>query len=201
MQIDQDGLVRDARIRTARSANIERGPMRQVRGIIVHQTDSSTASATLNGYRNPAATGAHFLIDKDGTVYQTASVFQSTWHVGPLRARCLAEHRCTPVELQALKKFSPSGENRREIAKSVPERYPSNQDAIGIELVGLALPRGPNVASKDQVYETVTAEQNASLKWLILGLSRALGVSMGEVFRHPTVSRKNETEASTAQWQ
>lgn len=82
MQIDQDGLVRDPRVRIARSANIERGPMRQVRGVIVHQTDSSTASATLNGYRATGATGAHFLIDKDGTVYQTASVFQSTWHVG-----------------------------------------------------------------------------------------------------------------------
>ena len=140
------------------------------------------------------------MIDKDGTVYQAASVFQSTWHVGPLRARCLAEHRCTPVEMQALRKFSPSGENRREMAKSVPDRYPSNQDAIGIELVGLALPRGPHVANKDQVYETVTTQQNGSLKWLVLGLSRGLGVSMTEVFRHPTVSRKNETEASTAQW-
>ena len=201
MQIDQDGLVRDARVRIARSTAIERGAMRQVRGIIVHQTDSSTASATLNGYRNPSATGAHFLLDKDGTIYQTASVLQSTWHVGPLRARCLAEHRCAPVEMQALKRFNPRGENRREMVKAAPERYPSNQDAIGIELVGLALPRGPQVASKDQVYETVTPQQNASLKWLVQGLSRALGVSMAEVFRHPTVSRKNETEASTARWE
>ena len=53
MQIDQDGMVRDARVRIARSTTIERGPMRQVRGIVVHQTDSATASATLNGYRNP----------------------------------------------------------------------------------------------------------------------------------------------------
>lgn len=198
MQIDKDGLVRDPRVRIARAAGLARGSMHSVTGIIIHQTDSSSASATLNSYGNPKANGAHFLIDRDGTIFQTASVYEVTWHVGPLKARCLAEHRCTPVELKALKKFSPSGEHRRESAKSAPERYPSNQDSIGIEIVGLALPR--DAKPDDRVYEAVNDAQNASLKWLVGGLSRASGVSMAEVFRHPTVSRKNKTEASTAQW-
>lgn len=144
MQIDKDGLVRDPRVRIARAATLERGSMHSVKGIIVHQTDSSTANATLNSYSNPKANSAHFLIARDGTIFQTASVFQVTWHVGPLKSRCLAEHRCTPVELAALKRFNPSGEHRRESAKAAPERYPSNQDSIGIEIVGLALPKLQN---------------------------------------------------------
>ena len=116
----------------------------------------------------------------------------------PLKSRCLAEHRCTPVELAALKRFNPSGEHRRESAKAAPERYPSNQDSIGIEIVGLALPK--TAKPDNRVYETVNDAQNASLAWLVGSLSRAFGVSMTEVFRHPTVSRKNQTEASTAKW-
>jgi hypothetical protein len=113
----------------------------------------------------------------------------------------MAEHRCTPVEVAALKKFSPRGENEREMKKSVPQRYPSNQDSIGIEIVGLALPRGPAVPDERKTYETVSDAQNASLKWLVGALSSGMGVSMAEVFRHPTVSRKNATEAATARWQ
>lgn len=49
-------------------------------------------------------------------------------------------------------------------------------------------------------YETVTAEQNKSLKWLVSELEMTLNIPTTEVFRHPTVSRKNDSEASTAQW-
>lgn len=52
---------------------IERGLLKSVTGIIVHQTDSFTAEATLNSYLT-AGNGAHFLIDKDGTIHQTASL-------------------------------------------------------------------------------------------------------------------------------
>ncbi|MFN3416369.1 MAG: N-acetylmuramoyl-L-alanine amidase [Caldimonas sp.] len=199
MNIDSQGLVQDPRVRLALSPNIERGPMTQVRGIVVHQTDSPTATSTLNSYRSPGANGAHFLIDRDGTIYQTASILKVTWHVGPLRARCLAEHRCAPTELRALRRFDPKGEHQRERAKAHPDRYPSNQDAIGIEIVGQALPK--DVPQEERVYESVTAAQNASLKWLVSGLSLSLGVAMAEVFRHPVVSRKNPTEAETAVWE
>jgi hypothetical protein len=51
-----------------------------------------------------------------------------------------------------------------------------------------------------KVYEAVTDRQNTSLKWLIKELTETLGVSMQEVYRHPQVGRKNETEASSAKW-
>jgi N-acetyl-anhydromuramyl-L-alanine amidase AmpD len=198
LQIDNQGRVQHPRVRHAIKPNIERGAMTRVRGIIVHQTDSPTAQATLNSYSNPKVSGAHFLIDKDGAIYQTASVHKQTWHVGRLRARCLAELRCPPAELQALKKFNPSGESQREMKKSAPDRYPANKDSIGIEIVGEALPR--NVPRDERVYETVNAQQNEALKWLVHELTMTLRVAMSEIHRHPIVSYKNPTEAATAQW-
>jgi N-acetyl-anhydromuramyl-L-alanine amidase AmpD len=190
--LDKDGMVQDPRVRAARQATIERGDMAKVNGIIVHQTGGSTAASSLSSYKNAGASGAHFLIDRDGTVYQTASMFKKTWHVGKLKARCLVEQRCTPVELAALKKFNPTAENLQEKAKQVPDRYPSNDDSVGIELVGKVLANG--------VYDAVTADQNTSLRWLVSEIQTTLGAAVTEVFRHPEVSRKNPSEAQSAKW-
>jgi N-acetyl-anhydromuramyl-L-alanine amidase AmpD len=190
--LDKDGMVQDPRVRAARQATIERADMAKVNGIIVHQTGGSTAASSLSSYKNAGASGAHFLIDRDGTVYQTASMRKKTWHVGKLKARCLVEQRCTPVELAALKKFNPTAENSQEKAKQVPDRYPSNDDSVGIELVGKVLANG--------VYDAVTADQNTSLRWLVSEIQTTLGVAVTEVFRHPEVSRKNPSEAQSAKW-
>ncbi|WP_235590023.1 MULTISPECIES: hypothetical protein [Burkholderia] len=58
----------------------------------------------------------------------------------------------------------------------------------------------PDEKTAEPVYESITAEQNASLKWLVRELSETLNVEMTEVYRHPEVGRKNATEASTARW-
>ncbi len=171
-----------------------------VRGIIVHQTGAPTANSSLESYRNTAANGAHFLIDLDGLIYQTASLHQQTRHVGRLKARCLAESRCSPTETKLLQRFNPAREHEREVRKSVPDRYPSNEDSIGIELVGDALPPGNHIPDDQKKYQPVTAGQNASLRWLVHELALTLNTPITEVFRHPTVARKNPTEASTATW-
>ena len=87
--IDTLGQVQHPRVKNVIASTIERGPMAQVRGLIVHQTGGATAQSSLDSYKNAGANGAHFLIDKDGTIYQTASVLKRTWHVGKLKARCL----------------------------------------------------------------------------------------------------------------
>ena len=198
LYITRGGHVDAERIKVKIFSNIERGNMDQVNGIVVHQTYSPTASATFNSYSDPGANGAHFLIDKDGSIYQTASVYKRTNHVGKLRSRCLAEHTCRPADLKIVERLknSPIPLHRHEQKKPFPERYPSNIDSIGIEIVGMAY--GPE--DKDKVYESVTDAQNASLKWLVKELANTWNISLQEVFRHPTVSRKTPTEASTAKW-
>ena len=195
--IDQNGKVINPKIKQAISLSIQKKRMHQVHGIIVHQTDSPTAKATLNGYKS-GQSGAHFLIAKDGTIYQTASLLYQTWHVGRLKSRCLIKMQCTPTEIKLLKSFDPKNEHRREIVKNAPHRFPSNEDSIGIEIVGEALPK--NVPDNQRAYEPVTKEQNKSLKWLIQELRFVLKTPVSEVFRHPAVSRKNPSEAATAQW-
>lgn len=200
LSIDKNGLITQAKVRLARHETIERGDMKTVRGIIVHQTGGASAASSLASYKSKSANGAHFLIERDGVIYQTASLYKKTWHVGKLKARCLLEQRCSPVDVAALKKFNPTAENKREVAKQVPDRFPSNEDSIGIELVAEALPRGNLVPADQKTYDAVTKEQNDSLKWLIAELRISLQVPLTEVFRHPDVSRKNPSEARTAQW-
>lgn len=217
LQIDDQGMVVSAHVRPRRFSQIEKQPMVEVRGIIVHQTGADRALSSFNSYGNANANGAHFLIDKDGVIYQTASVYKRTNHVGALQARCLAEYTCKPAEFKKSTAFSQESLVDRmhaiEVLKSVPVRYPSNADSIGIEIVGKpSLPPGkmaPKGATPKQkeiyfnnnaVYEPVNAAQNMSLRWLVAELIQALKVSDKEVFRHPVVSRKNPTEASTASW-
>jgi len=200
LHVNRNGHILNARVRLAARPLIERDILHRIRGIIVHQTGGTSGSSSLSSYTVKNANGAHFLIDKDGTIYQTASLFRQTWHVGRLRARCIAEYRCTPTELYALRRFNPKAEHRMEMAKNVPQRYPANEDSVGIEIVGAAVAgKGQNPAEQG-VYEIVNAQQNASLRWLIAELTSTFGIPMTEIFRHPVVSRKNPTEARSALW-
>jgi N-acetyl-anhydromuramyl-L-alanine amidase AmpD len=200
LTIDHYGRVHSNRIKLAICQTIQKNPLLSIRGIVVHQTNGPTAQAAFNSYKR-GINGAHFLIDKDGTIYQTASVKYQTWHVGQLRARCLATLTCSKADAKLFSKWNVDAYHRREMAKSIPDRYPSNKDSIGIELVGQAFPLDINVKEEDRIYETVTQQQNASLKWLIRELRVTMGVPLTEIFRHPDISYKNMTEAKTANWE
>lgn len=211
--INSAGLVQSPKVKIKLFPNLYRGDMWIVHGIIVHQTETSTDQAVFNSYsRHPFAngpSGAHFLIDKDGTIYQTASLFKKVWHIGKLKSRCLYEHKCTMASAYMDKKtrkfFSAKKISQIEFKKNFPTRFPTNSESIGIELVGECVPLKPGQIPPNKhdkcVFEKVTDEQNASLKWLIQKLTQTLGISMTEIFRHPVVSNKTSTEASTAKWQ
>ena len=51
------GLITHTRIHAARQLTIERGDMKIVRGIIVHQTGGATAASSLASYKSPRANG------------------------------------------------------------------------------------------------------------------------------------------------
>ena len=199
--IDVQGMAVDSRIVNSVIPSIERGPMNSIAGIIVHQTGGASSRSALDSYRRTGANGAHFLIAKDGKIYQTASLKKQTWHIGKLKSRCMLEVRCNPAERRLNATFNPTKEHDRETKKSVPDRFPSNQDSIGIELVGEALPHGSGISDEKKIYEQVTDAQNEALKWLVKELAATLNISISEVFRHPVVSRKNPTEAGSAVWQ
>jgi N-acetyl-anhydromuramyl-L-alanine amidase AmpD len=222
LQIDKDGKVISPKVRltflykgkntSSISPLIQQGKMKGLpTGIIVHQTNSPTATSTLNGYQsklsdNRKPDGAHFLIDKDGTIWQTAPVNQKAAHVGKLKSRCYYEATCSPDEKKLLKKWNPTATHKREMKKEFPLRFPSNEDSLGIELVGQAFKikgsDGKRIKKNGQdveIYEPLTDNQKASLRWLIREIAETLEVPLTEVYRHPTVSEKNETEAESAE--
>jgi N-acetyl-anhydromuramyl-L-alanine amidase AmpD len=191
---------------------IHHGVLKTVRGIIVHQTDSKTSDSTFANYAK-GKSGAHFLIEKDGRVYQTASLKCKTWHVGKLRAKCLETHTCKPAELKLVGGANEvDGMNNFEIRKSVPDRFPANMDSIGIELVGRAIldkkwykPGMTEDEIEDKrgengIYERPTLSQNMALQRLIKDIQSVFSLPRDQVFPHSRVSRKNPTEAIEADW-
>lgn len=197
MLLDDEGWAVDPKVTKQPYFNLRKGDMTAVNGIVVHQTASPTLQSTLNSYQSASPNGAHFLIDKDGTLYQTGSVRWLLWHVGRLQSRCLVRNICTPVELKALNAgvWNPGHIHQIESRKKFPDRFPMNADSIGIEVVGNVVDE-----SKDAPFEPVTVAQNRSLQWLVAELSRLLSIPAAEIYRHPEISRKNPHEAETAQW-
>lgn len=167
-------------------------------GIIVHQTDSSTVHSTFESYKK-GGNGTHFLIDKQDTIYQTASLNKRCFHVGRrIKSKCLqlSKAQCkdkTLAKIMALgwtKRITALDKYERQ--KSYPDRFPVNSDSIGIELIGRHL--------NDKKFEPVTHCQNMSLQWLIDQLYAHFGLAKNDVYRHPTVSYKNPGEAAGAKW-
>ena len=197
----KDGKLVSGKVLDKRVAKIEHGILQQVHALVVQQSGAPTAESSFQSYKSGKAV-AHFLIEKDGVIYQTARVDRKCWHVGNISSRCSILKTCSPDELATIKAILfKKGEaystriknlSRHEADKSYPERYPSNEDALGIELVGNF--------SEGRGYETVTDYQNLSLHWLVAFLEQQFGISDTDVYRHPEVSYKQASEAATARW-
>ncbi|WCM89284.1 peptidoglycan recognition protein family protein [Acidovorax sp. NCPPB 3576] len=190
-----DGMIHGSRILHNRYSNLEHGELSSVNGIILHQTNSTTAFPTLLAYYWRSV-GAHFLIAPGGMIYQTARMDRVCFHVGAIKSKCRVTHTCTPDQTKALKSILASSLPQKdkdfaihqlEMKKPAHLRYPSNLDSLGIEVVG---------ASKDDQYASPTAAQNAASVWLIDALMQHLNLKRTAVYRHPEVSRKLESEAS-----
>jgi N-acetyl-anhydromuramyl-L-alanine amidase AmpD len=80
-----------------------------------------------------------------------------------------------------------------EADKAYPDRYPLNEDSIGIEIVG-------GFDAKASAYAVVTQAQNDALAWLVQELSKHLGTGEADVFRHGDIGYKQRTEAASAKW-
>ncbi len=201
------GKLIDTKVIVKIYPGLHKGNINKVNAIIVHQTDSDTAQQTFNKYNAKSTTGAHFLIDKKRNITQTALLTQKCAHVGKILSKCYETKVCSKPALSLATsiyhkhglRFSVRVKNlyNHEKKKSYPDRYPMNEDSIGIEIVGKAK-LGTKAGSK--VYEKINKDQITSLKWLVNELYIHLNLKDDDVYTHPQVSRKNVTEASTAAW-
>ncbi|WP_166889381.1 N-acetylmuramoyl-L-alanine amidase [Massilia sp. CCM 8734] len=199
MLIVNDGIITSNSVTLMLFPLLEHGPMKDVSGIILHQTSRDNVITTMAGYRfKPSGVGAHFLINPAGQIFQTARITQVCYHVGRLNAYCQHVHRCTPRDeevLNGIAKMYPNDESERwkqidewEQKKAAALRFPANHDSIGIEVVG---------APKNRVYGSPTSSQNASVRWLVSELLITLKLDRKRIFPHGLIDpRKFLTEGS-----
>ncbi len=127
--INKDGMLIDNKVVHRRSPGIEHGMLIGIHAIVVHQTDAPTAQHTFNGYK-AGGNGAHFLIGKNGSIYQTASLHKRCYHVGRLiKSKCLAinNKNCNSARMAKILAMSWGSQikaiNANERAKTYPNRY------------------------------------------------------------------------------
>lgn len=195
-----DGKITDKNVEIKTFTSIEHGKINAIRSIVLHRTDSSNANSTLSAYASGQKTGAHFLIDTNGHIYQTANLTKMCLHVGILLPRCQIEKGCDPEELKTITalihekglSFSQRARNlsRHESGKKYPIRYPSNNDSVGIEVVGKFWP-----AQKS--FDKPTLQQFKSLKWLVELLIKEYKLNLrNDVYSHGAIARKEVSEGA-----
>jgi hypothetical protein len=174
--------------------NLEHGPLTSLDAIVLHRTGGATATGTLAGYENKQSDGAHFLIDKDGTIYQTANIDKRTQHVGKILSRgdvdgTLSTSDAAQIKAINQKKISFSQKNVEinllEAKKDYPQRYPNNSDSIGIEVVG-------NYNKTAKAYEPATAAQLASVRTLVEALKTSYNLTNKDIYYHGVISHKDD---------
>jgi len=198
----KDGKLISSRVADRIQSGIEKGSLTTVHALVVHQTGAATSASSFSSYQ-AGQNGAHFLVDTDGSIFQTARVDQKCWHVGKIRAKCQEMKACAPDELKSINAILfKRGESyavriknlhEHESDKSYPDRYPINEDSLGIEIVSA-------FNERTDTYDAVNKSQNDSLAWLIGTLERLLAIGDADVYTHGSIGYKQKSEGSTANW-
>ena len=195
----KDGELVSDRVKTKFYTGIEHGKLLEVLAIVVHQTGAATANSTFSNYED-GGNGAHFLIDQNGAIYQTAHLDKQCHHIGQISSRCYKAVNCAPDDLKEIRKimFNQGDKywakkmQKHESEKDYPDRFPLNSEALGVEIVGKYV--------EGKGFDPVTEAQNASLGWLVGVLDDLYGLTGDDTYRHGEIGRKQPDEAKTASW-
>ncbi len=185
--VGKNGYIQNAGYTIKPIPALERGSMIGPKAIVLHRIVSTTASGPLASFQN--GLGTHFLIDKDGTTYQTASINFHTSHIGPIRSRCFVEGTCSVQEASKIGKMSPIQGHRYEKIKPYPARYPINDDSIGIEVVGM-------YQESAGLWDPATDAQRDSVSRLVGILKKEYSLTDADIYEHDKISRKTAGEGA-----
>ena len=205
MLLVKDGIIQNQSAKISQNIipNIEHGALPKVNAVVLHRTAASTAQSTLNAWKTKKS-GAHFLIDKGGKIYQTARLNKVCWHMGVVLSRCTLENSCSKKDGEIINNIlsGPGGYGQkvrkvlaREKKKNYPDRYPMNIDSIGIELVGAYL----GGKSDNGFFEALRKAQASKFLWLISALIETYDLSFkNDIYAHGSVAVKKKNEGVTA---
>lgn len=186
--VDERGWIQNAGFVMKHIPALEKGAIRGPAAIVLHRTVSSTAASALSAFNR--GIGTHFVVDKDGTTYQCASLLKKTAHVGPIRSRCHVDGTCTAVELANFKQWAsrmPCYEHEKK--KVYPTRYPMNEDSVGIETVAM-------YHESTSAWDSATPEQLIAIKRLVDTLKDEYGLTDADIYEHDKIAWKTEGEGA-----
>ncbi len=168
----------------------EKGDLKDVHGIILHRTGGSTIDSAINQWKTDHL-GTHFVIDENGNIVQTAHLDKYTAHIGKIKSKCFDQSTCSAAEATTIRRmgFAPKKIYRHEMSKTYPNRYPMNQDSIGIEVVGA-------YNAKIDSYAPATSAQLNSVQSLVGALQTRYSLTNSDVYTHSQVSYKAGNEGS-----
>jgi N-acetyl-anhydromuramyl-L-alanine amidase AmpD len=185
--VDPQGYVQNAKFLHKPIPALEKGPLTGPKAIVLHRTDSYNLESPLQSFKK--GVGTHFIVDKDGTVTQTASLLKQTSHVGKIKSRCYESGTCPADEKAKIKGWgwAPQKVYNHEKAKAYPARYPMNEDSVGIEVV----------AKHDNgAWEAATPAQLASISTLVMILKSIYGIGEADIYEHDKISYKTPGEGT-----
>ncbi|MBE8598055.1 peptidoglycan recognition protein family protein [Xenorhabdus sp. BG5] len=188
--VNDDGFFKNSDIIQDRVSELEHGEMSTVNAIVLHRTGGSSMSTAISSFKSTGV-GTHFIIDKDGTIKQTASLKQYTYHIGKIKSKCMEENNCNSSEEKKIKGWgwNPKKTHDHEKSKEYPDRYPMNTDSVGIEVVA-----SYNKASK--FWDPATTQQKDSIKKLVSLLKCNYNLGEGDIYEHDKISYKTEGEGA-----
>ncbi|MEN1929675.1 N-acetylmuramoyl-L-alanine amidase [Luteimonas sp. MJ250] len=194
--IGENGYVQNAGFTIKPIAALEKGKMDGPKAIVLHRTEGASVQSALDSAGT--GIGTHFYVDKDGTVYQTASLLKHTYHVGKIKSRCMVDGTCPADETRQITGWgwSPSKVHNHEKVKAYPARYPMNTDSVGIETVSRCV---KNCGPKDKgvpEWEPPTAEQKSSIATIVGILKKEYGLTSADIHEHDLISYKTAGEGA-----
>lgn len=163
--ISADGMISNPLIVSNRISRVESGPGAPLKlGVVLHRTVSSSAKGTLGSFASTGS-GTHFLVGKDGTIYQTASLNKGTFHFRPdLQTSQFQLTRANTISIEVV---------------GMP------LDANGkVTLIG----------KKVVTWEPLTEAQVKSVAFLVNSLVSTFGLTNNDIFNHEDIQSKAKNE-------
>lgn len=185
--VDEKGYIQNAGFTLRRVTALEKGAISGPKAIVLHRTDSTGVASPLKSFES--GVGTHFIVDKGGVVYQTASLLKKTSHIGKIRSRCFESNDCSAEETKRIRSWgwAPTKIHDHEKVKAYPHRYPMNEDSVGIEVVA---------DHNGSAWEAPTAEQSKSIRAIIAILKKEYGITDDDIYEHDKISYKTPGEGA-----
>jgi len=195
-KLDKLGFIQGMGYIKKQKSILEHGELKSIKAIVLHRTDSEKVESIIGS----SDEGTHFWIEKDGTVFQAASLFKKTWHVGSgLYSKKKDETGIGDYE----NVWPHKKRGELELKKNYPDRYPINSDSVGIEVAGKWMKtegkykNGKYKNENKGIWEDLTPEQFQSIVCLCKVLKRLFKLSNQDIYAHDDIKPKTYGEASS----